>query len=224
MCRLLPHRGARGLLRGDGTAATAPSCPSSACHATARRPEELHTRGHCCAATAPPPLRRAASAAPAMPPVRRPEALHARGDCCAATAPPPPRSAVSAAPATPRRAALKSCTRAVTAARHRRHRAALPQQRLPRHGTPPRGAARARPLLRGDGTAATAPRCLSSACHATCVPPRGATRARRLLPEPSSIAFVAHYACMRRTACVVRAILRHLALHLLLSRVSEQGM
>jgi hypothetical protein len=125
----------RPLLRGDGTAATAPRCLSSACHATARRPEELHARGHCCAATAPPPPRHAASAAPVTPPARRPEELHARGHCCAATAPPPPRRAASAAPATPRHAAPRRCTRTATAARrrHRRHCAALPQQRLPRH-------------------------------------------------------------------------------------------
>ena len=73
------------------------------------------------------------------------------------------------------------CARTAARRRHRRHRAELPQQRLSCHSAPPRRAAHARPLLRGDGTAATAPRCLSSACHATCAPPRGAARARRLL-------------------------------------------
>jgi hypothetical protein len=57
----LCHR-SRRLLRGGGTAATAPHCLSSTCHATARGPEALHARGDCCAAAVPPPPRRAASA------------------------------------------------------------------------------------------------------------------------------------------------------------------
>ena len=110
-------------------------------------------------AAASPPPRIATSAAELHAAARQPEELHAPGDCCAAAAPPPLRLAASAAPL---------------------HTAACqPEDELHTRGdycatprclgsdvhcrnAPARGAAHTRRPLHGGGTAAIAPRCLSS--------------------------------------------------------------
>ena len=89
-------------------------------------------------------------------PVRQLEELHAHGDCCAAAAPPPPRLAAPAA-------TFHAVARQPEDELHAPDDPCCLSSDIPCRGASARRAARARRLLRGGGTAATAPCCLSTA-------------------------------------------------------------